>query len=121
QTYSVPLLVIKGCVTRWKIKHIAVALGISFVIPMPCRVKKRFNTGENEWMCSNNFHARPYRNQEFKGQPGFPSVTDVRHCSYTGPHITTAQYIFGLHTLNEVIRRVSLGYGLILFGTYTRD
>ena len=119
-TYTVPLLVIKGIVTRWKIKHIAVALGISFVILFPHLLNNRFNSRENEWMFSNNIHARFYRNQEFKGQPGFPSVTDVSHDSYTGPHITTAQYIFGLHTLNEVIRRVSLGYWLILFGRYTR-
>src|SRR5262249_41609154 len=58
--------------------------------------------------------------QEFKGQPGFPSVMDVMHDSYTGPHITTAEYIFGLHTVNEVIRRVSRGYWLILFGRFTR-
>ena len=59
-----------------------------------------------------NRHARFWRNHEFAGQPGFPTRTAVIIDSYTGKPITSAQYVFGLHTVPEVIARYAHGYWL---------
>ncbi len=59
-----------------------------------------------------NRHARFWRNHEFAGQPGFPTRAEVIKDSYTGKPITSAQYVFGLHTLPEVVTRYAQGYWL---------
>jgi len=52
-----------------------------------------------------NIHARFFRNAEFKGQPGFPSVAEVEKNGFAGPPITWTQYIFGLHTPKQLLAR----------------
>jgi len=59
-----------------------------------------------------NRHAVFWRNHEFAGRPGFPTRAEVIKDSYTGEPITSGQYVFGLHTLPEVIARYAEGYWL---------
>jgi hypothetical protein len=54
---------------------------------------------------SSNILARGFRNLEFEGQPGFPTVAAVEKDLFTGPPITWIQYIFGLHTPQQLIVR----------------
>jgi hypothetical protein len=56
-----------------------------------------------------NIHARFFRNQEFKGQPGFPTVAEVQQNGFAGPPITWTQYLFGLHTPRQLAFRAIRG------------
>ncbi|MBI5368263.1 MAG: hypothetical protein HZA54_14605, partial [Planctomycetes bacterium] len=57
-------------------------------------------------------HARFWRNHEFAGRPGFPTRAEVIANGYTGPEITPAGYVFGLHGAGEVCARYGAGYWL---------
>lgn len=48
-------------------------------------------------------------NQEFQGQPGFPSPTEVVRDPYAGPRVTAWDYYFRLHTPAEVLWRSGRG------------
>lgn len=55
-------------------------------------------------------HAKYYRNQEFAGQPGYPTVDEVAADPYTGEDLTPGQYILGHHGVLEIAHRYVLGY-----------
>jgi 4-amino-4-deoxy-L-arabinose transferase-like glycosyltransferase len=52
-----------------------------------------------------NANATWFRNIEFAGRPGFPSKEAVRQNAYTGPPVTSFEYVFGLHTAREILHR----------------
>jgi hypothetical protein len=66
-----------------------------------------------------NRMAKFWRNQEFHGQPGFPTTEEVRQNGYCGAEISLREYIFGLHTFKEVLGRYLKGY-FIAFSQYIR-
>ncbi|MFW5798102.1 MAG: hypothetical protein ACOCXX_00455 [Planctomycetota bacterium] len=55
-------------------------------------------------------HAKYYRNQEFAGQPGYPTAQEVADDPYTGDDLTPGQYILGHHDVPEIAHRYVLGY-----------
>ena len=57
-----------------------------------------------------NIHARFFRNIEFKGQPGFPTVAEVEQNGFAGPPITWTQYLLGLHTPKQLVVRSIHGF-----------
>jgi hypothetical protein len=71
-------------------------------------------------LYSSNIHASFYRNLEFAGRPGFPGVEEVRQNPYAGEPTSTFHYIFGLHTVPEVIRVALRGLWRIFFRGYVR-
>lgn len=56
-----------------------------------------------------NIHSVFYRNQEFAGQPGYPSIEAVAERAFTGPPDTWLNYVFGEHELDEVAKRAVRG------------
>ena len=67
---------------------------------------------------SSNIHASFYRNIEFAGSPGFPGVEEVRKNPYAGEPTSAFHYIFGLHTVPEVIRITLRGLWRIFFRSH---
>ena len=57
-----------------------------------------------------NHHAKFWRNQEFAGKPGYPSVEEVARNPYCGKDITSAQYIFNEHSFMQIVERYLKGY-----------
>lgn len=68
-----------------------------------------------------NKHIKFYRNHEFKGQPGFPTVAEVERDAYTGPEATSFEYFFGQHSVGELARRTVRGFEDIFFGGKLRE
>jgi hypothetical protein len=60
-------------------------------------------------------HARFWRNHEFAGRPGFPTREEVERDSYCGPPETPFHYMFGRHSLPEVVSRFARGYAAAAF------
>lgn len=71
-----------------------------------------------------NAAAHFYRNYEFAGQPGYPSLKALQKDWFLGPRETWGEYIFGRHSAGEIARRVVKGpvfatlyiSGLAVFG-----
>jgi len=70
-------------------------------------------------MFTSNIHAKFYRNLEFAGQPGYPTLEEVTAHPYTGEPVTTVQYIFGHHTLGELFTMGTRGLWLVFLRGYT--
>lgn len=98
---------------KWKLWLIPIPIILAFLITIPHLIHNKRQFGDAFY--ASNIHARYYRNQEFKGQPGFPTEEEVRIDGYTGSHITTFDYFFKLHSLSEVIQRNFLGIKLLYF------
>lgn len=98
---------------KWRLWLIPVPIIMALVITTPHLIHNKRQFGDAFY--SSNIHARYYRNQEFKGKPGFPTEEEVRRNGYTGSHITTFEYFFKLHSLSEVIQRNFQGLKLLYF------
>ncbi|MCF7791093.1 MAG: hypothetical protein K9L78_03795 [Victivallales bacterium] len=57
-----------------------------------------------------NHHAKFWRNHEFAGKPGYPSVAEVAENPYCGPETTGFKYVFKDHSLPGVITQYAKGY-----------
>lgn len=55
-------------------------------------------------------YARWNANIEFAGQPGFPTWRELQADAYIGRPLTYGQYLFGLHSVREVIVGTVRGY-----------
>jgi hypothetical protein len=98
---TVPLIVIVGAIRRWKATLLLLSLGISLVVLLPHLIQNKREFGD--YFYTTNIHARYYRNLEFGGKPGFPSVDEIKQNSYAGTPLTTFAYFFGLHTFKDVL------------------
>jgi hypothetical protein len=96
---------------------IPVLLIIVMVLPHFIHNKNKFGS----YTYSVDIHAKWYRNQEFKDQPGFPTAEQLQKNSYQGRPVTSLEYIFGMHSLPTVISRSIKGFGRIFFGSYRKD
>jgi hypothetical protein len=55
-------------------------------------------------------YARWCANAEFLGRPGFPTAEELQKDGYAGPRITYGEYMFGLHTPQELVVGTLRGY-----------
>jgi 4-amino-4-deoxy-L-arabinose transferase-like glycosyltransferase len=88
-------------------RPILVATTIALVLVLPHRVALALRHGDEGYDVHRTL--RWIANQEFQGQPGFPSPEGVVRDPYAGPRITLAQYYFGLHSPWEVAWRSARG------------
>lgn len=96
---------------QWRAADFCVLLLANLVLwlaVLPYLLYCREKTGEFFHVLHNA--AKFWRNHEFAGQPGYPTVSEVVRDSFTGTDVTTFQYVFGLHSLREVSKRVLGGY-----------
>ncbi|MGI8905151.1 MAG: hypothetical protein ACR2IE_01520 [Candidatus Sumerlaeaceae bacterium] len=61
-----------------------------------------------------------YAYQEFAGKPGFPSRLELERDSFTGPAVTTGEYLFKYHSIGEVADSITHGLYRMLFGDVAR-
>ena len=57
-----------------------------------------------------NHHAKFWRNHEFAGKPGYPTVAEVANDPYCGDETTSFKYVFQDHSFIEVIAQYAKGY-----------
>ncbi len=95
----------------WKKLFIPIAVLMLLLAPYLAYSYQKF--GDPFW--SANVHAKWYRNYEFvvlKGISceGCPTLEQFRAKGHSGAPVTTFQYIFGMHSLGEIISRTISGY-----------
>ena len=67
-----------------------------------------------DFFYTNNRNARFFTNLEFGGQPGFPTKEEIsQYGFYTGPKVTTVDYFFRFHSIQELFWGNLLGLGKI--------
>ncbi len=115
-SFCVLLILYFGIRRKWKAWLIPIPIVLSLLIALPHLLHNKKNFGDPFY--SSNVHARYYRNQEFKGKPGFPTVEEVRKNGYTGSHITSFEYFFKLHSFPEVVKRSFIGLTRTYFGKF---
>ncbi|MFH0794849.1 MAG: glycosyltransferase family 39 protein [bacterium] len=108
--------ILVALVKRWRWCAVAMAFALTGLMVAPHMINNYFIFGFKDPFFSVNIHVRFYRNMEFAGQPGFPTKEEFQRYSYAGKHISSAQYIFGLHTPGEVASRIYKGLYRCLFG-----
>ncbi|MFH1776235.1 MAG: glycosyltransferase family 39 protein [Candidatus Omnitrophota bacterium] len=96
----------------WFLKTM-IAFIVVILLVMPFLISNK-NT-YNDMFCISNMNAVFWRNQEFAGKPGFPTIAEVKKNPYIGPKITTFDYLFKLHSIREVIMRFIQGYYFCIF------
>lgn len=96
----------------------AIAITIAFLLVLPYLIYSFQNS--NSLFSSSNQHAKFWRNQEFAGTPGFLTRREVRSSPYSGEEITPIQYIWGMHSIPEIILRYVYGYFLAFFHYLSR-
>ncbi len=115
-SFTIPLTLYFGLRRKSHPVAVVTALIVPFIFIAP---HFYFNYRQTEdALFSSNIHARFYRNREFAGKPGFPSVEEVHNDPYCGEPITTAGYIFGLHTFPQVVKITMRGLYLIFLRGY---
>jgi hypothetical protein len=98
----------------WRVRVIrgGVSLGLAALLIAPYIYGCARQLGDP--FVSVNAHAIFWRNVEFGGQPGFPSREALQANNYLGRPVTTAEYVFGMHTPWEVLVRHLRGYWHVL-------
>ncbi|MBI2000391.1 MAG: glycosyltransferase family 39 protein [candidate division NC10 bacterium] len=112
-----PALLIVFAVSAWWHRDLGrrlwrpllVAVAIAAVLVLPHRLAMAARDGDAGYDVHRTL--RWIANQEFQGQPGFPSPGAVIRDPYVGPRITLGQYYFGLHSAWEVAWRSLRGLG----------
>lgn len=98
--------------TQW-LKNAAVAVLLMIALVIPHRYSMYKIHGDPFWDTTG--YARWNANFEFTGRPGFPTREQLNINPYVGPRITYWHYMFGMHTVGEVISGTIRGY-IKLFG-----
>jgi hypothetical protein len=119
-SFTILLVPIVGIMRQWKAMHVGLALGIGVLLVIPHLVFNYSYKDSRDPFFSANIHARFYRNIEFQGEEGFPSVDAVRADPYAGPPITTFQYLFGLHSIPDIVRTSLRGAVRTFFTAFTK-
>jgi|GEM_PF-6980140 len=91
-----------------KIWQPIMALLIAFAPYLPYFVYAQREFGD-PFKCV-NIIAEFYANNDFAGQPGWPSVEEVEADSFCGPPTTMAQYMFVLQTPQEILSKTLNGF-----------
>lgn len=110
--------------TFWQAKvhwrQVAIAAGIVVLSLLPTAIYQTTKYGE-PFYSSNGYVATFYRNVEFKGQPGYPTVEEVAKDPWAGERVSMGKYVFGMHDLSEVISKSFAGAGSLLAGKSARN
>lgn len=98
--------------------YLLVPTGAAAALVAPYLVYCTQTFGDPLW--SINVHAIWYRNYELvvvkkTGCPWCRSLAEFEKNSYLGPRITSCEYIFGMHSLKEVLSRLLVGYAKLFF------
>lgn len=65
-----------------------------------------------------NVHAKWYRNQEFKDQPGMLTSQQLSQQPYGGPDVTPLEYFFEMHSISELAKRTFKEFYTIFVGDF---
>ncbi len=101
---------------RWRTALGSLALGLTLISPFLYFQKLE----HGDPLYSINVHASWYRNNEFVtkkgvGCEGCPSPEEMKRDSYAGEPIKTGDWLFGMHSLDELTRGTFHGYGELFF------
>jgi len=110
---SSALLVLFLSKAGWR--RYAAVFGIVIGLITPMLVYQKIHNHEL-FYPSNSYVGTFYKNQEFKGKPGFPSVEEVQKNPWAGSRVGMAKYMFGLHPVGQAIRSICEGSVSVLFG-----
>lgn len=113
-TFIVPLILVWGwrqAARQWR--YVALPLLLILAVSLP-HVAYNYKT-YGDPMYSVNLHFRWFRNLEFvvtKGLPceGCPDRDQYHVTPYAGPPVTGFQYMFGMHSLGEILDTTLQGY-----------
>jgi Dolichyl-phosphate-mannose-protein mannosyltransferase len=86
----------------------AISIGIMLVLLAPHRYNMYRLHADPFWDTAR--YARWNANFEFAGRPGFPTRQQLELNGYVGPPITYAQYMFGLHSVADIVVGTVRGY-----------
>jgi 4-amino-4-deoxy-L-arabinose transferase-like glycosyltransferase len=95
-------------------RRIVLATLVPLAFVLPYLAANRASSGD--WFNTLNRHARFYRNLEYQGLPGQPTVAEVASDAYAGPPVTTFGYMTHGRTPAEVATIV--GKGFFRWATY---
>ena len=98
---------------RW-LRYAALAALLAVGTIVPHRAAMYQIHGDPFWDTTN--YARWNANMEFAGRPGFPSRAELEKNAYVGPRMTYREYMFGLHTVPELIEGTFRGYWKLFRG-----
>lgn len=84
------------------------SLSVALLLISPFLIHNRNETGY--CFSSSNGHARFWRNEEFAGKDGYPTRAEVAENPYRGAKTTPFEYIWGDHSILEIIGRYIHGY-----------
>jgi len=98
---------------RWKVVETVVCVFVAWLAVAPFLLACKHEYGS--YFGSMNNHATFWRNEEFAGQPGHLTREEVLADPYGGEKVTTARYIFGMHSPAEIVSRYARGYMISLF------
>ena len=106
-TWTVPLTLWRAWRDRWKWPWVTMFFLIAFIPLLPhlaFNARYSLSRGEpRDFFFSSNIHARFYKNYERYGQTGSPNRDLFYQDPYGGPPITTARYLFGEHSILQLI------------------
>ncbi len=110
-----PLIVSVWAALKWRRALVLEAVGYTAVAwlavsPFLLNCRREFGSAFHPM----NVHARYWRNHEFAGQPEHLTREEVLADAYGGPPTTSFHYVFGMHTLPEVVGRYARGYWVSL-------
>lgn len=90
------------------LRNAAVSIVIMIALVVPHRYSMYQIHGDAFW--DTTMYARWNANMEFVGTPGFPTPEQLSIDAYGGPRITYWQYMFGMHTVGEIVSGTARGY-----------
>lgn len=116
----IPVLFVVALKFRWQWWKPIIIFLISVFIFSPHLIANYLHTPENDPFFTTNIHARFYRNLEFKDQPGFPSSEEVRQNAWAGERISVLEYLFSLHTPEQLLKGSVRGIKRLFLTTYAQ-
>jgi hypothetical protein len=99
---------------RVKVRASVLALAIPVALVIPHLVDNKIANGD--FLDTLDRHARFYRNIEYAGRPGMPTVAEVASDAYCGPPTTGVRYIVEGRSAGELAR--IFGKGFFRWATY---
>jgi 4-amino-4-deoxy-L-arabinose transferase-like glycosyltransferase len=90
------------------LRNTAISMLIMIALVVPHRYNLYRIHGDPFWEMTQ--YARWNANMEFAGKSGFPTREQLSIDTYVGPRITYWQYMFGMHTVGEILSGTARGY-----------